>query len=172
MQVGVEAVLGAEAGVGDVAEDVLGEQRRRQREGGDEQRDRGEEQAPRQRRRPDEHAHIGEEGGGEEGEVAARAEPDSVPVGAEQPAGGATRRGRDESSARCRQGHGAEEQAGEAGEADAATPGWAQVSPPLPPAAGGGAAGGGAGATGGEGAGAGAGTGCWVPAPGAYAFGS
>ena len=170
MQVGVEPVLGAETGVGDVAEHVLGEQRRREGEGGDQHRDHRPEQAPREGRSAGEHAEIGAEcdvpemRGRRPGRPrfrlhtgqAARPGPRSA-AGTRAEPGAAS-------------GQGAEQQAGEAGEADGATAGCSQVSPPLPPGAGGGAAGGGgAGGGGGEGAGAGAGTGtgCWVPAPGA-----
>ena len=117
-------------GVGDVAEDVLGEQRRSEREGDDSDPDRGPQKAWRQRRGADDDREVGEEGEPEEAVVGPTSDADAVAVKTEDPTRSAGDRPRNELGA-----GGGERDRGDRqpGKAEPAEPASAQRSPPMPP---------------------------------------
>jgi hypothetical protein len=84
----IQAVLGAEPRVADIAEDVEREQRRGEREGDDRHQDRDTDRAPTERGRARGDHEIGGKGDVEGGEILAASELEAVAVDAEQPVRG------------------------------------------------------------------------------------
>jgi hypothetical protein len=103
-------VIGPKPRVGDVAEHVLGEQRRSQRKERDRGDDRSPEHATRQRGRGGDDQDVADERHDEEGEEACAVDPKSVSVRTEQPPGLASDGGGYESGSRQRKRNRAEDE--------------------------------------------------------------